>query len=157
MIVTIMPVSLIDIIVRMIGNTVRVVRVIVRCSGKRHGTRTRGGDHPSELGDQEQSDQQTANAGIVRNDFTNASNTLRRSAITNYASITIGRQHTNYVTHRQAQYSQYPLVSTVPAADQYAPAPWARRAFSSYFRMDGLQRIDVHQRKAFRVVEHVLN
>jgi hypothetical protein len=60
MIVMIMPVSLIDMVVRMIGKTVGVVRVVVRGGGryKRHGTRARGGDNPGELSDQEQSDQQ---------------------------------------------------------------------------------------------------
>lgn len=58
MIVMIMPVSLI--VVRMIGKTMRVVRVVVRGGGRyrRQGTRSRGGDNPGELGDQEQSDQQ---------------------------------------------------------------------------------------------------
>jgi hypothetical protein len=61
MIVMIMPVSLIDMVVPMIGKSVLVVRGVVRGGGryKRQGTRARGGDNPGELGDQEQSDQQT--------------------------------------------------------------------------------------------------
>jgi hypothetical protein len=45
----------------LIAKTVRVVRVVVRGGGryKRHCTRARGGDNPGELGDKEQSDQQT--------------------------------------------------------------------------------------------------